>query len=213
MLNNQQLSILEYVHSRDIIHCDVTPMNLLMGREQQTLPLIHLVDFGLARVYRDVHSPFHILSTTGQPFVGTTTFASVNTHNGISPSRRDDLESLSYVLLYLLVGSLPWQNIKAKSLRRRNQLAGKAKQHPSVERLFQQYPVEFLDFHKHARKLGFSARPDYGYHKARFDALLGKRSVLDESLHIMIFTNVFDHSQELSPMHNDHVATGSCIKN
>lgn len=155
MLNNQQLSILEYVHSCDIIHCDVTPMNLLMSCEQQTLPQIYLVDYGLARVFRDMDSswdnihPYHIPPTTGHPFVGTTTFASVNTHNRITLGWCDDLESLSYVLLHLLMGSLPWQNIKAKSLRQHNQLAGKEKQHPHVGHLFQQYPVEFLDFYKY----------------------------------------------------------------
>lgn len=174
MLNDQQLSILEYAHSRSVIHCDVTPTNLLMGHEQQTLPLIYLVDYGLARLFQDVHSSDHIPLTTGQPFVGTATFASVNTHKGIALSRRDDLESLSYVLLYLLRGSLPWQTTKAKSLTRRNRLAAKQKQARNVEQLFKQYPVEFLDLFKYARQLGFVQRPDYDYHRACFSALLEK---------------------------------------
>lgn len=176
MLNNQQLSILEYTHSRNVIHCDVTPTNLLMGHEQQTL--IYLVDYGLARVFQDAHKSYHIPLTTGQPFVGTATFASVNTHKGIAPSRRDDLESLSYVLLYLLKGSLPWQTIKAKSHTRRNQLVAKQKQTRKVEQVFKQYPVEFLDLYKHAQQLGFAQRPDYDYHKARFTALLEKGECL-----------------------------------
>jgi serine/threonine protein kinase len=174
MLNDQQLSILEYAHTRDVIHCDVTPMNLLMGHKQQTLPLIYLVDYGLARVFRDARNSDHIPLTTGQPFVGTATFASVNTHKGITLSRRNDMESLSYVLLYLLTGSLPWQTVKSESLTQRNRLAAKQKQSRNVERLFKEYPIEFLDFYKHARQLGFVQIPDYDYHKARFSALLEK---------------------------------------
>jgi len=150
MLNDQQLSILEYTHSRNVIHCDVTPMNLLMRCERQTLPLIYLVDYGLARGFQDAHSSDHIPLTTGRPFIGTTTFASVNTHKGITPSQRDDIESLSYILLYLLRGTLPWQTINTKSLTQCNQLVAKQKQACKVERLFKQYPVEFLDLYKHA---------------------------------------------------------------
>jgi casein kinase 1 len=176
MLNDQhqQLSILEYAHSRNVIHCDVTPANLLMDHKQQTPPLIYLVDYGLARVFQDAHGLIHIPLTKGQPFIGTTTFASVNTHKGFALSRRDDLESLSYVLLYLLRGSLPWQMIRAKSFARRNRLAAKQKQARNVEQLFKQYPAEFLDFYEHARQLGFVQKPDYDHHKACFSALLEK---------------------------------------
>lgn len=147
-------------------------MNLLMGREQQTLPPIYLVDYGLARLFRDAHSSDHIFLLTGQPFVGTTTFASVNTHKGLTQSRRDDIESLCYVLLYLLRGSLPWQTIKAESHTQRNRLVAKQKQACTMEQLFKQYPVEFLDLYKHARQLGFIQKPDYDYYKASFSALL-----------------------------------------
>src|SRR5712671_4175467 len=174
MLNDQQLSILEYTHSRNVIHCDVTPMNLLMRCERQTLPLIYLVDYGLARGFQDAHSSDHIPLTMGRPFIGTTTFTSVNTHKGITPSRCDDIESLSYILLYLLRGTLPWQTINAKSLTQCNQLVAKQKQACNMEQLFKQYPVEFLDLYKHAQQLGFVQRPDYDYHKAHFSVLLEK---------------------------------------
>lgn len=122
---------------------------------------------------------------------------------GIALSWRDDLESFSDVFLYLLMRSLLWQ-----SLRRPNQLAGKERLHPSVERLFQHCPVEFLDFHEYARRLSFAARLYYTYHKARFGALLKNRLVLDGSLHIMVFTNVLGHSEKLSSMHDNHIPTG-----
>src|SRR5712672_3378511 len=121
-----------------------------------------------------MHSSDHIPLTMGRPFIGTTTFASVNTHKGITPSRRNDIESLSYILLYLLRGTLPWQTINTKSLTQRNQLVAKQKQACNVEQLFKQYPVEFLDLYKHVRQLGFVQRPDYNYHKACFSALLEK---------------------------------------
>jgi len=167
----QLLSTIEYIHSCHLIHCDITPMNILMGREQQILPSIHLIDYGLARRFPAPdsfnHYPFH----AGEPFVGTATFASVNAHRGYTLSRRDDLESLSYVFLYLLAGSLPWQNLKAKTLRLSTQVAGKYKQQ-DLEHIFRKYPVEFLDFHKYARNLGFYETPNYAYYSSCFHKCL-----------------------------------------
>jgi serine/threonine protein kinase len=159
-------------------------MNLLMGHEQQTLPLIYLVDYGLARLFRDAHASDHVFLMTGQPFVGTTTFASVNTHKGLTHGRRDDIESLCYVLLYLLRGSLPWQTTKGESYTQRNRLVAKQKQARKMEDLFKQYPIEFLDLYKHARQLGFAQSPDYDYHKASFSALLEKGKSLMKALYL-----------------------------
>lgn len=148
-----------------------------MGREQQTLPSIYLIDYGLARRFPAPdsfnHYPFH----AGEPFVGTATFASVNAHRGYTLSRRDDLESLSYVFLYLLAGSLPWQNLKAKTLRLSTQVAGKYKQQ-DLEHIFRKYPVEFLDFHKYARNLGFYETPNYAYYSSCFHKCLQGESLI-----------------------------------
>lgn len=178
-------------------------MNILMGLEQQSLPSIHLIDYGLARWFRNLDNLNHYPFDTGEPFVGTATFASVNAHKGYTLSRRDDLESLSYVLLYLLAGSLPWQTLKAKTLRLTIQVAGKCKQEQKdVEHLFRKYPVEFLNFYRYARNLSYYETPNYAYYSACFHKLLLGESIIRAPL--TICSNATGHDlRAVSLAHGD----------
>jgi hypothetical protein len=76
---------------------------------------IYLVDYGLSRIYRDSRSGFHIPFHSHRSLVGTTRYSSINTHMGIEQGRRDDLESIGYLLVYLIKGILPWQKVKGQS--------------------------------------------------------------------------------------------------
>ena len=80
---------------------------------------IHIIDFGLSKQYRDPETNIHISFRDGLPLIGTARYASVNALIGVELSRRDDIESLSYILIYLMRGSLPWQGTKGEKRQAR----------------------------------------------------------------------------------------------
>ncbi len=109
-LAEQILKRIETMHSRGFVHRDVKPENFLMGlgEFQDT---VYMIDFGLAKKYFDRATRKHLPFRDDKKLTGTARYASINTHAGMEQSRRDDLEALGYVLLYLLKGKLPWQGL------------------------------------------------------------------------------------------------------
>lgn len=102
---------IEYIHSRGFLHRDVKPDNFLIGIGKRQ-HYIHLVDYGLAKRYKDPRTDEHIPYRDDKSLTGTARYASLNTHNGIEQARRDDLECLAFVLIYFMRGNLPWQGVK-----------------------------------------------------------------------------------------------------
>jgi serine/threonine protein kinase len=115
MIADQMIKRVEYIHSRRIIHRDIKPDNFAIGVEKNK-HRIFIIDFGLAKKYMS-SSGTHIRYREGKSLTGTARYASISTHLGIEQSRRDDIESLGYLFIYFLQGSLPWQNLKANNVK------------------------------------------------------------------------------------------------
>ena len=159
-----QLRRLQYIHSRDIIHRDVKPSNIVVGVGEET-NLVYLIDFGLSKEFRDPNTRLHIPYSKGLGLTGTTTFASINSHLGLELGRRDDLESLAYVLFYFLWGYLPWEEEDERSIL-------ESKQSITTHHLFLGLPTEFCAFFEHCRSLSFEGKPNYDYFYDLFNNLL-----------------------------------------
>jgi len=162
MLGDQMLNRLEYVHAKNLIHRDIKPDNFLIGLGRKASQ-VHIIDFGLAKKYRDSRTQQHILYREGKALTGTARYASVNTHLGIEQSRRDDLEAVGYVMVYLMHGSLPWQGLRARSKRDKYEQILRKKVDTTPEALCQYLPIEFTVYLKYCLALGFEERPDYPY--------------------------------------------------
>ena len=136
---------------------------------------VYLIDFGLAKKYRDKrvrHIPLRQKESC--ELTGTARYASLNAHKGMELSRRDDLESIGFVLLYFLKGSLPWQGLQARSDQERFKLITEKKLSFSVERLCHKSPDAFKDYLNYCRGLKFEEEPDYEYLRDLFQQLASK---------------------------------------
>ncbi|XP_077210572.1 casein kinase 1-like protein 2 isoform X2 [Tasmannia lanceolata] len=167
MLADQMINRVEFVHAKSFLHRDIKPDNFLMGLGRRANQ-VYVIDFGLAKKYRDTSTHQHIPYRENKNLTGTARYASMNTHLGIEQSRRDDLESLGYVLMYFLRGSLPWQGLKAGTKKQKYEKISERKVSTSIEALCRGYPTEFPSYFHYCRSLRFDDKPDYAYLKRIF---------------------------------------------
>ena len=186
-----QITRLEYVHSRHFVHRDIKPSNILIGIGRRC-DEISLVDFGLAKQYRNRNTHIHIPCRTNYALTGTAAFALINNHNGLEQSRRDDLKSLAYILIYFLRGSLPWYGGANNTKTARIKSAWISKVNLDANRICASLPKEFATFLNYARALQYDETPDYKYLRRLFSDLLGCEGHKHD--------NAFDwHTIETSP--------------
>lgn len=156
-----------------LIHRDIKPDNFLMGFGQFSR-YVFMIDFGLAKRYRSPRSGRHIPYREDKSLTGTARYASINAHLGIEQSRRDDLESLGFVLMYFLRGTLPWQGLKAKTKKEKYDKITEKKISTSIDSLCRGYPEEFATYMNYCRSLRFDDKPDYNYLRRLFRSLFRK---------------------------------------
>lgn len=201
----QMIRRVEYVHNKHMIYRDIKPENFLIGRKQNaTDKTIYIIDFGLAKEYIDPETKKHIPYREHKSLTGTARYMSINTHLGKEQSRRDDLEALGHMFLYFLRGSLPWQGLKADTLKERYQKIGDTKRSTPIEVLCENFP-EWATYLRYVRRLDFFETPDYDYLYNLFKNLYEKKGYYDE--------NEFDWSHKTIPQPVSSVGTTEVASN
>jgi serine/threonine protein kinase len=154
MVAIEMLCRIEYMHDKELIHRDIKPQNFLLGVGKKS-HMVYAIDFGLAKRYIDPKTGKHNPHKFKNTMAGTVRYLSLNAHLQFEQSRRDDIESIGYVLAYFLrEGHLPWMGIKAKK-KEKNELQLKAKQETTFEQLYQGHPEEFILYMKYSRSLEY----------------------------------------------------------
>ena len=167
MIVDQTLCCLEYIHNKNFIHRDIKPDNFMIGRGNERNQ-IFMIDFGLAKKYRDPKTHEHLRFTPGKSLTGTARYASINALSGYEQSRRDDLEAMGYVWLYFLRGALPWQGLQADGEKQKYERILEVKKSTELDKLCSGLPEEFKTYLETVRSLGFDEEPHYSEYREMF---------------------------------------------
>jgi serine/threonine protein kinase len=171
MLGFQMINVLQYIHDRHIIHRDIKPDNFVMGAGENNAHL-YLLDFGLAKKYRSSKTLIQYPLVKKKKLTGTARYASIHALEEWEQSRRDDLESVGYVLMYFLRGSLPWQGLQVKVKEMRYQKILEKKKETTSEMLCKGFPNEFREYVDYTRHLDYEEEPNYDRLRALFSNLV-----------------------------------------
>jgi len=180
MLGIQVINQLEHIHSKGIIHRDIKPDNFLIGLGSDKSK-VFLIDFGLSKsFYKETDN--HIEYRNNKNFTGTYRYSSIRNHRGIEQSRRDDLESVGYMLVYFSKGSLPWQGLRISDKAERNRQIHKKKRVTRLQDLCSDMPPEFYSYLRYSRMLRFTQEPDYTYLRNLFYSVLQREGSTNDRI-------------------------------
>ncbi|EJD47039.1 kinase-like protein [Auricularia subglabra TFB-10046 SS5] len=183
MLAKEMITRVQAIHERALIYRNVQPDTFLMGPEQtKAANVVHLVDFGLAKPYRDSRTGVHMPYREAKSPRGDGRYMSINTHLCVEQSRRDDLEALGHVLLYFLRGSLPWQGVRARTNQEKHEKVVQIKSQTQIRDLCVGFPDEFAVYLEYARGLGFDETPDYEFLRDLFTKALQDLNEVDDGV-------------------------------
>ncbi|KAF9764832.1 putative casein kinase I like protein [Nosema granulosis] len=171
MISIKMIENVEYLHHKNFVHRDIKPDNFVFDRDSVNL---YLIDYGLAKLYRDTNTLAHNEIKLGKSLTGTARYASIHTHQGVEQSRRDDLEGIGYCLIYFLNGRLPWQGLRAESKQEKYDAIRKKKESLKIWELCANLPHEMYMYMFYVRNLGYEDPPNYEYLKELFNGLLRK---------------------------------------
>ena len=172
MLGIEMVEILKKVHEKHYIHRDIKPDNFAIGYSDQSK--LYLIDFGLAKQYRSSKTLKQKPMQANKRLTGTARYASINALRGCDQSRRDDLESVGYVVAYLLRGNLPWQGILVKTKEEKYAKILYRKENVTSEQLFIGFPNELSTYMNYCKNLGYEEEPNYEYLSNLFKDIITK---------------------------------------
>lgn len=179
MLGEKMVDSIEYLHHRNYVHRDIKPDNFVFDIGESRL---YLIDYGLAKEFRNPATFKHRELRTDKSLTGTARYASLRTHQGYEQSRRDDLESVGFCMVYFLKGRLPWQGLRAKTKQEKYERIRECKENVSLYELCMDLPKEVHSFCFYVRNLGYEDMPNYAYLRTLLGDALRQRGWRSDSV-------------------------------